>query len=88
MQEAQGKICAERVEIGSTVRVRFASGKTAEFTIVHSRDTDPERGVISCESPLGKALIGKTKGDIAEYAVNGRVFHAEIIAVSSQMKTP
>lgn len=87
MNGAPEKIPMQRIGIGSTTLVRFASGETAEFTIVHSRDTDPKRGIISCESPLGKALIGKISGDIAKYAVNGRAFRAEIIEVSSQMKT-
>lgn len=75
------KILIQRIEIGSTALVRFASGETAEFTIVHSRDTDPGRGVISYESPLGKALMGKARGEIAEYTVNDRAFRAEVVEI-------
>ena len=33
------------------------------FTITGSYNNDPVKGLISNESPIGKALIGKKKGD-------------------------
>ena len=78
---ATAKTNAQKIGIGSTVLVKFESGEVAKFTIVHSRDTDPGSGAISSDSPLGAALIGKTQGEKAAYAVNGRVFHSEIMEV-------
>ena len=52
------------VTIGCKVTVTDAAGK-AKFTyrIVGSQESDPMRGIISEESPFGKALLGAKEGD-------------------------
>ena len=55
------------VELGSTVLVE-TNGGVDEFTIVGSLEADPNRGKISNESPVGKALLGAKVGDIVEIA--------------------
>ncbi len=52
----------DEVCVGHTVVVDFAKGE-AKFKIVGSYEADPEMGLISNESPIGKALLGKKKGD-------------------------
>ena len=39
------------------------------FKITGSYDNDPTKGMISNESPIGKALIGKKVGEIAEVEI-------------------
>src|SRR3989338_5303314 len=56
------------VDIGSTVVVRV-NKSTKEFTIVGAQEADPLAGKISNESPLGKAFLGKRKGDTVEVHV-------------------
>lgn len=56
------------VNVGCTVHVEIESGE-AEFKIVGSAEADPEKGWISNESPIGKALIGKKPGDEIEVSV-------------------
>ena len=52
------------VAIGCKVTVKDASGKTMPaYTIVGSQEADPMHGIISEESPFGKALIGAKEGD-------------------------
>ncbi|MBQ9329477.1 MAG: transcription elongation factor GreA [Oscillibacter sp.] len=52
------------VTIGSIVTVTDASGKEMPpYKIVGSQEADPMHGVISEESPFGKALIGAKEGD-------------------------
>ena len=52
------------VEVGTTVIVSKKGSKTdQQFTLVGSEETDSVAGKISNESPLGKALLGKKKGD-------------------------
>ena len=52
------------VTIGCTVTVADASGKTLPaYKIVGSQEADPMHGIISEESPFGKALIGAKEGD-------------------------
>jgi transcription elongation factor GreA len=50
------------VQIGSTVEVQSDDGKE-KFTIVGSAEADPRAGKISNESPVGRALLGKKKGE-------------------------
>ena len=50
------------VQIGSKITVRFGDHDLF-FTIVGSNEVDPAQGKISNESPLGRAFIGKFKGD-------------------------
>jgi transcription elongation factor GreA len=54
------KNCA--VQIGSTIEVE-RDGKKQTFTIVGSSETRPETGLISNESPLGKAFLGREAGE-------------------------
>ncbi len=52
------------VSVGSTVEVeKDKSGQRMKFTIVGSNETKPESGLISNESPLGSAFLGKKTGD-------------------------
>ena len=51
-----------RVELGSTV-VLESGGKENIYHIVGPSETDPASGRISHLSPLGAALMGKSKGD-------------------------
>ena len=52
------------VSIGCKVTVADANGREMPpYRIVGSQESDPMHGIISEESPFGKALIGKKKGD-------------------------
>lgn len=56
------------VSIGSTVHLEIEDG-LQKYTIVGSTEANPQEGKISDESPIGQALIGKTKGDEVEITV-------------------
>ena len=67
-----GRNAEGTVHIGSTVALAMPSGERQTFEIVGSRETDPSRGRISHESPLGKALIGHRKNEtILMESLNG-----------------
>ena len=52
------------VSIGCKVTVADANGRAMPpYRIVGSQESDPMHGIISEESPFGKALIGKKEGD-------------------------
>ena len=52
------------VTIGCKVTVADASGKEVGcYKIVGSQESDPMHGIISEESPFGKALVGAKEGD-------------------------
>lgn len=52
----------EQVQVGNAVTVKFDDGKPQTFVIVGSAEADPPRR-LSNVSPVGKALMGKKKGD-------------------------
>lgn len=52
----------QKVGIGSVVSVKN-NGKTTKLTIVGEFQGNPKEGKVSSVSPLGKALVGKKKGD-------------------------
>lgn len=51
------------VLLGSTVKLKSASGKTTQFQVVGTMEADPLSGKISDESPIGVELMGKAVGD-------------------------
>jgi transcription elongation factor GreA len=50
------------VQIGSTVTIQSKDGKES-FMIVGSAEASPAEGRISNESPVGRALLGRKKGE-------------------------
>jgi transcription elongation factor GreA len=51
------------VRVGSVVAVKDEAGKESKYTIVGSAEAKPAEMKLSNESPVGKALIGRKKGD-------------------------
>ncbi|MCC6177139.1 MAG: transcription elongation factor GreA [Chloroflexi bacterium] len=70
------------VTFGSHVTVREADGETERYTIVGSIEADPRRGLISNESPVGRALFGKKPGDTATVVAPAGSFDLTVIEVS------
>ena len=52
-----------KVQLGSTVKLKGQGGSAKEFQVVGTVEADPLNGKISDESPIGKALLGKIVGD-------------------------
>jgi len=57
---------ASAVVLGSKIKLKSEDGKTKEFQVVGTVEADPLNGKISDESPIGKALMGKSEGDEVE----------------------
>lgn len=53
----------EVVQVGSTVVIQEEGSKPEDYTIVGAAEANPAEGLISNESPLGKALLGHKTGD-------------------------
>jgi len=71
----------DHVQIGSTVAVESPDGKEA-FTIVGSAEAKPAEGRISNESPVGRALLGKKKGEKVVVKVPAGDFTYKIVGIS------
>jgi transcription elongation factor GreA len=65
----ESEITADVVSIGATVRLRdVGANKTVEYQIVGSAEANPAENKLSNESPVGKAIIGRKKGETVEVA--------------------
>jgi len=53
-----------RIELGSIVTIARDDGTTKTYTLVSSLEASPTHGKISDESPIGRALFGRKRGDI------------------------
>ncbi|MBK9578595.1 MAG: transcription elongation factor GreA [Fibrobacterota bacterium] len=60
---------SETIIFGATVSVKEeATGKEIDYMLVGPEDVDVMRNRISINSPIGKALVGKRRGDTVEVA--------------------
>jgi transcription elongation factor GreA len=63
------EISKDAVSVGSKVRLRdVEANKTFEYHIVGSAEANPAENKLSNESPVGKAIMGRKKGDVVEVA--------------------
>ena len=69
------------VQIGSTVELEGDDGRES-YTIVGSAEASPGQGRISNESPVGRALLGKKKGDKVTIAVPAGDMHYKVVSIS------
>ncbi len=61
------RLSGDRVVFGATVRLADAdSGDEVVYRIVGELEADLKRGKISVTSPIARALIGKSEGDVVK----------------------
>jgi len=78
---AQKEIAGERILFGCTVTVENEEGIEKSFSIVGVDEIDLAKGRISWVSPLGKALLGNSEGDLINFKSPGGVEELEITRV-------
>jgi transcription elongation factor GreA len=79
---AEPEVANGLVDVGERVRLRdLDSGRRLEYEVVGSLEADPTVGRISFESPLGRALLGRRRGDVAVVEAPRGPRHVEIVAV-------
>ena len=79
---SEDELTGERVNLGLTVRIKDQkTGKQSKYTIVGITDADPFTGKISNESPVGKALLGRTKGEVVEIETESGILVYKIMEI-------
>ena len=68
------------VQLGNIVTVEV-NGKQKTYQILGSSETNPERGVISHNSPIGKNLIGRRMGDNVRIQLSDREVIYKIVKI-------
>ena len=67
----------------STVKIKNqANGMQMVYTLVAESEANLKTGKISVTSPIGKGLLGKSVGDVAEITVPNGVLKLEILEIS------
>ena len=79
----ESKLDSSKILIHSTVKIKnLTNSATMKYKLVAQSEANLAQGKISVDSPIGKGLLGKKNGDIAEIAIpNGNV-KFEILEIS------
>jgi len=76
---------AGRIVFGATVELEDEnSGEVVKYQIVGDDEADIKAGLISVSSPIARALIGKTEGDLAEVLAPAGKRAYSIVSISYQ----
>ena len=77
-------IAKDVVSVGSTVKLRdMGANKTVEYRIVGSAEANPAEQKLSNESPVGKAILGKKKGEVVEVAAPRGALKFKILEIKA-----
>ncbi len=71
----------DQVLFGATVEVRDEDGQRRSYTLVGPDEASPSEGRISFQSPMGRALMKKRKGDIVTVQRPAGEIDLEIVAI-------
>lgn len=72
-----------KVLVLSTVRLKNLNiGKEMTYTLVAESEADLKSGKISVSSPIGKGLLGKSVGEVAEIQVPNGTLKLEILEIT------
>ncbi|MBS1580991.1 MAG: transcription elongation factor GreA [Bacteroidetes bacterium] len=78
-----GQLDTSKAYIHCTVKVRqVGSGAERHFTLVAESEADIKTGRISVSSPIGKGLLGKAVGEVAEVATPAGSSRFEIMEIT------
>ena len=79
----ESQLDLSKVLVLSTVKIKNqANGMEMKYTLVAESEADLKSGKISVTSPIGKGLLGKSVGEIAEINVPNGVLKVEILEIT------
>ncbi len=79
----ESKINTDHVQMLNKVKIRnVKTGAVMEYTLVGESEANIAEGKLAAATPIGKALIGKKKGEIVEAKVPSGIIQFEILDIS------
>ena len=79
----ESQLDTSKVLVHSNVEVKNKSnGALMKYKLVAQSEADIKIGKISVDSPIGKGLLGKKTGEIADISVPNGIIELEIISIS------
>ena len=77
-------VAKDVVSVGSVVRLRdIDANETVEYHIVGSAEANPAEHKLSNESPVGKAIMGKKKGEVVEVSAPRGALKFKILEIKA-----
>ncbi len=81
----ESQIDTSKVLVLSSVKLKNQSnGLTVKYTLVAESEANLKTGKISVTSPIGKGLLGKSVGDIAEIQVPNGILKMEVLEITRE----
>ena len=78
----ESQLDTSKILVLSKVKIKNQlNGATVEYQLVAESEADLKSGKISVNSPIGKGLLGKSVGDIAEISVPSGKLKFEILSI-------
>ncbi len=79
----ESQLSTEKVQLMNKVKIRNLANKAVmEFTIVGETEADFAHGKLAATTPIGRALMGHSKGEVVEAQVPSGVMKFEILDIS------
>ncbi|MGM9740639.1 MAG: transcription elongation factor GreA [Candidatus Cryptobacteroides sp.] len=79
----ESQIGTDRVQMMNKVKVEnLAMKKVMEFTIVGETEADFAKGKLASTTPIAKALLGHSKGDVVEAQVPSGIIKFKILDIT------
>jgi len=80
----ESKVDTSSVSILSKVTIKNKkNGATVTYTLVSEEEADLKAGKISTQSPIGKGLLGKKKGDSAKIKTPAGEIEFEVVSITA-----
>lgn len=79
----ESKLKTDKVQILNTVKVRnLSNNQMMTYTLVSENEANIREGKLAINTPIGKGLLGKKKGEVAEIVVPAGTLKLEIVNIS------
>ncbi len=79
----ESRINTTHIQIMNKVKLKnLSNNSTVEYTLVGESEANLREGKLAAATPIGKALIGRKKGDVVEVRVPSGVVKFEILEIS------
>lgn len=79
----ESKINTDHVQILNKVKIKnLKTNAIVEYTLVGESEANLKEGKLAAATPIGKALIGKKKGDMVTVQVPSGILNFEIVDIS------
>ncbi len=81
----ESQLDTSKVLIHSTVKIKNqTNGAQMTYKLVAQSEADLKTGKISVDSPIGKGLLGKSVGEVAEIEVPNGIMKFDVVEISRE----